>query len=129
MSHILIGTTLISWGSCSIEVINLTIAAKKNEMQLGLTSILSAVVLTFLIIMPFAMLFKMFKRGSSLIDILQINHTSHQLFLPVLLVSIVVGIVFWVSKMKVGRGGALILIASYLVYLGLIYIITLNDLD
>ena len=60
-----------------MEVINLTIAAKKNEMQLGLTSILSAFVLTFLIIMPLAMDFKMIKRGASQIDLLQNHHTSH----------------------------------------------------
>lgn len=129
LSHILIGTTLISWGSCSIEVINLTIAAKKNEMQLGLTSIVSAVVLTFLIIMPLAMVFKMLKRQSSLIDILQINHTSHQLFLPVLFVSIIVGLVFWKTKMQIGKGGAIVLIMSYMAYLGVIYVATINDLD
>lgn len=64
LSHILIGTTLISWGSSAIEVINLSVAAKKNEMHLGMTSILSAIVLIFLVVMPFAMIFKMIKKQS-----------------------------------------------------------------
>jgi Ca2+/Na+ antiporter len=32
LSHILIGLTIISWGSSPIELINLIIAAKKNEL-------------------------------------------------------------------------------------------------
>jgi Ca2+/Na+ antiporter len=70
LSQILIGLTIISWGSSPIEFINLIISAKKNEMQIGLTSILSGIVFTFLVLMPIAMIFKMIKRGSHEIEIL-----------------------------------------------------------
>lgn len=77
LSHVLIGITVISWGSSFIEMINLTIASKKGELQLGLTSILSAIVLTFLTVMPLGLIFKMWKRNSHEIDVFQTNHTSN----------------------------------------------------
>jgi Ca2+/Na+ antiporter len=76
-SHVLIGITVISWGSSAIEMINLTIASKKGEMQLGLTSILSAIVMTYLIIMPLGFVFKMIRRNSHEIDVLQLHHSSN----------------------------------------------------
>lgn len=45
MSHIFIGITVISWGSCLIELINLAVANKNGEGQMGVTSIVSAIVL------------------------------------------------------------------------------------
>lgn len=64
LSHIFVGITVMSWGSCSIELINMSLAVKKNEMQMGLTSIVSALVLAFLLIIPLAVLLKMAIRGS-----------------------------------------------------------------
>jgi len=45
LSHIFIGITVISWGSCMVEMINLAAATKAGEGQMGITSILSAIVL------------------------------------------------------------------------------------
>jgi Ca2+/Na+ antiporter len=45
LSHIFIGITVISWGSCLIELINLAIANKNNEGQMGITSIFSSIVI------------------------------------------------------------------------------------
>lgn len=62
LSHIFIGLTFIAWGASPIEFLNLIISTKKNEMQIGLTSILSGIVFTFFILMPLATIFKMLKK-------------------------------------------------------------------
>ena len=62
MTSLMIGLTIISWGSSPIELINLIIASKKNELQIGITSILSGIVFTFFTLMPLAMIFKMIKK-------------------------------------------------------------------
>ena len=64
MSHVIIAIIVIAWGSSPIELINLVIANKRNELQLGLTSILSGIVLAFYLIVPIAMLFKMIHRNT-----------------------------------------------------------------
>lgn len=61
LSHTFIAFTIISWGASPIEFINLIIANKKNELQIGLTSILSGIVFTFLVLMPVATIYKMIK--------------------------------------------------------------------
>ena len=70
LSHILIALTVISWGSSPIELINLVIANRKNELQMGLTSILSGIVLAFFVIIPLAMIFKMMRRSTHELQIL-----------------------------------------------------------
>ena len=64
LSHIFVGITVMSWGSCSVELINMSLATKKGEMQMGLTSIISALVLAFLLIIPFTVILKMGIRTS-----------------------------------------------------------------
>lgn len=127
LSHIFVGITFMSWGSSAIEMINLTIAVKKNEMQLGLTSIMSALVFAFLMIMPAAMIFKMFKRDSNQMEVLLNHHTSHELFIPAILVTITVALVFWRTKMTIGKGGSYILIAAYILYLIYAFLLFFND--
>ena len=70
LSHILLALTFISWGSSPIELINLTIAGRKGELQLGLTSILSGVVLGFYVLLPSAILYKMSRRGTHELQLL-----------------------------------------------------------
>lgn len=64
LSHIFIGITVISWGSCLIELINLAVANKNSEGQMGITSILSAIVIQFLLIIPMAIITKMYRRDT-----------------------------------------------------------------
>jgi Ca2+/Na+ antiporter len=63
-THILIALTIIAWGSSPIELINLVIANRKNELQIGLTSILSGIVLAFYVMLPLAIIFKMWRRDT-----------------------------------------------------------------
>jgi Ca2+/Na+ antiporter len=117
LSHILIALTLVAWGSTPIELINLIVATKKNEMQIGLTSILSSIVFAFLIIMPFAMIFKMLKRQEYAMEVLSPIHSSHMLFLPALFVALFSLFVYWKTGMKMGKQAAFALILCYLIYL------------
>ena len=64
LPHIFVGITVMSWGSCAVELINMSIAVKKNEFQLGITSILSALVFAFLLLMPISIFAKILKRDS-----------------------------------------------------------------
>ena len=84
LCHILIALTVISWGSSPIELINLVIANRKGELQIGLTSILSGIVMAFYVLLPLAIIFKMCRRSAHEIQILQPTHSSHMLFLPAL---------------------------------------------
>jgi len=97
LSHILIGLTLIAWGSQPIELINLIIASKKGELQMGLTSVLSGIVFTFFILMPLAILFKMVKKQTHEIELLQPLHSSHLMFVPALVAAVLVTLIFWKS--------------------------------
>jgi len=124
LSHIVIGLTLTSWGSCPIELINLIIASKKGELQIGLTSILSGIVFTFLILIPLAMLFKMVKKQTHEIELLQPLHSSHMMFVPAIIASVLATVVFWKSKMRIRALESLLLITIYVGYLGyMIYIL------
>ena len=62
LSHVLLALTFISWGSSPIELINLLIAGKRGELQLGLTSVLSGVVLAFYVLLPSAIIYKLYRR-------------------------------------------------------------------
>lgn len=99
LSHIFIGITVISWGSCLIEMINLSVATKAGEGQMGITSILSAIVLQFLLIVPMAVMIKMYRRDTQSLAIFQPHHSILALFLPAIMVSIVVGLAYWYDKM------------------------------
>jgi Ca2+/Na+ antiporter len=127
LSHILIALTIISWGSSPIELINLMIAAKKNELQIGLTSILSGVVFAFFILMPFAMIFKMLKRGVHEIEIISPLHTSTMLFVPALVMAVFTGFIYWKTSMKFGKISASLLIIGYVVYIGFMTYILIGD--
>ena len=95
LSHILIALTIISWGACPIELINLIIATKKNELQIGLTAILSAIVMAFYLIIPFAFICKMIRRGSHEIQAISPIHSTHLYFLPALAVTIGTLLIYW----------------------------------
>ena len=113
LSHILIALTMISWASSPIELINLMVSAKKGELQMGLTSILSGLVFAFYGLIPLAMLGKMAKRGVHEIEILQPIHSSSVLMLPALLVTGFTMVIYYKTGMRLGKGSCAALIAAY----------------
>lgn len=116
MSHLFIGIIILAMFMSSIEVINLSIAAKNNEMQLGMTSIFSSIVLQFLLLIPLAINFKMFHMSSTRVYILSRNHHSEYMFLPLLAIVVITGTVFIAAKMKISKVGQIILFSSYLAF-------------
>ena len=41
LSHFLVGLTLMVWGSDNLELINMSIAVKNRQVEMGLTSVMS----------------------------------------------------------------------------------------
>ena len=41
LSHFLVGLTLMVWGSDNLELINMAIATKNGQVELGITSVMS----------------------------------------------------------------------------------------
>mmetsp|Transcript_26373 Transcript_26373/g.19781 ORF Transcript_26373/g.19781 Transcript_26373/m.19781 type:complete len:127 (-) Transcript_26373:196-576(-) len=76
LSHIFVGITVLSWGACSVELINMTIAVHNNEFQLGVTAVVGSMVLVFSFMTPAAIIYKMIVRGSLFVDLIQEHHTS-----------------------------------------------------
>jgi Ca2+/Na+ antiporter len=118
LSHILIALTIISWGSSPVELINLVIASRNNELQLGLTSILSALVIAFCVLLPSAMIYKMLRRNTHQIQVLQPIHSSNLFFLPAIAVTLVSMLIYLKTKMQLGRKSASTLILTYIAYIG-----------
>ncbi|CDW80524.1 ca2+:cation antiporter family [Stylonychia lemnae] len=121
LSSVLIALTIMSWGSSPIELINLIIASKKGELQIGLTSILSGIVFTFFILMPLAMIFKMIKKETHEIEVISPIHSSNLMFLPALILTLFTTFIYWKTRMNFGKYSASALIISYSLYLGYMY--------
>lgn len=118
LSHIFLALTFISWGSSPIELINLTLAVSRGELHLGLTSILSGIVLAFYVLLPSAIIFKLTRRQSHEIQLLQPIHSSHLLFLPALALSFLTLMVYQVSKMRFSKLHSGVLVGGYVAYVG-----------
>lgn len=62
LSHFLVGLTLMVWGSDSLEMINMAIAVKNKQMELGMTSVMSCQLICLIVIIPVAALARMHAR-------------------------------------------------------------------
>jgi Ca2+/Na+ antiporter len=62
MSHFLVGLTMMVWGSDILEAFNMAIAVKKNQVELGMSSVLSCQVFCLLVIIPLACFMRMVMR-------------------------------------------------------------------
>lgn len=51
------------------------------------------------------------------------------MFIPGVLITMIVGFLFWKSKMNVGKYGSLLLILTYVAYLGYVVYLFRNDED
>lgn len=63
LSHFLVGLTLMVWGSDNLELINVIIAMKNGELELGMTSVMSCQMICLSLCIPIAALARMEKRG------------------------------------------------------------------
>jgi len=70
MSHFLVGLTMMVWGSDILEAFNMAIAVKNNQVELGMSSILSCQVFCLLVIVPLACFMRMLMRSQPEIQVL-----------------------------------------------------------
>ena len=71
--------------------------------------------------MPLAMIFKMIKKQTHEIEVLSPIHSSNIMFLPALLLAVFTTLIYWKTKMNIGRYSAAALIISYIIYLVYMY--------
>lgn len=71
LSHFLVGLTLMVWGSDSLEMINMAIAVKNKQMELGMTSVMSCQLICLIVIIPVAALARMQAREQNEIQVMQ----------------------------------------------------------
>lgn len=71
LSHFLVGLTLMVWGSDNLEMVNMAIAMKNGQIELGITSIMSCQIICMILIVPIAALARMETRGESEIQVMQ----------------------------------------------------------
>ena len=71
LSHFLVGLTLMVWGSDNLEMINMAIAMKNGQTELGITSVMSCQIICMILIVPIAALARMETRGESEIQVMQ----------------------------------------------------------
>jgi len=62
LSHFLVGLTLMVWGSDNLEMVNMAIAMKNQDLELGMTAILACQVICLLLVVPLACLMRMYVR-------------------------------------------------------------------
>ena len=62
LSHFLVGLTLMVWGSDNLELINMSIAVKNSQMEIGMTSVMSCQLICLIVIIPIAAMARMHSR-------------------------------------------------------------------
>ena len=118
LSHFLVGLTLMVWGSDNLEMINLAIAIKNKNLELGMTAVLACQVICLILIIPIACLMRMYTREEPEIQVMQTHHNRNIVVLPPLITSVICMIIYWYRKMDLNRTTASLLLLIYLGYLG-----------
>ena len=117
LSHFLVGLTLMVWGSDSLELINMMVAVKNGQAELGITSVLVCQIICLIMIIPIAAMARMETRGESEIQVMQSHHTRDMVILPALICTVLSFIIFMVQKMDLNRFSAVLLVFIYFGYI------------
>ena len=70
LSHFLVGLTLMVWGSDALELINMMIAVKNKQVEIGMTSVMCTQLLCLLVVIPIAAMSRMDIREEHEIQVL-----------------------------------------------------------
>jgi len=116
ISHFMVGLTLMVWGNSNMEMLNLALAMTKGVEEMGYISALSSNVICMTLVLPVACISRMIKHEEFEIQILQAQHNSAQLILPVLLLVAIMMPCFLLVNMHLNRFGAGLLIKAYFTY-------------
>ena len=118
LGHFLVGLTLMVWGSDNLEMINLAIAIKNKNLELGMTAVLGCQVICLILIIPIACLMRMYTREQPEIQVMQTHHDRNIVVLPPLISSVICIFIYWYRKMDLNRTTSFVLMVIYAVYLG-----------
>ena len=117
LSHFLVGLTLMVWGSDNLELINMSIAVKNKQVELGMASVMSCQLICLIVIIPLAAICRMSSRQQLEIQVMQSHHTRDMVVLPPLICAVLSMIIFMARQMDLNRGSALLLISIYIGYI------------
>ena len=117
LSHFLVGLTLMVWGSDNLDLVNMGISLKNQDMEVGLTALLACQVICLILIVPIACLLRLHSHESYEIQIMQMTHTRNTVVLPPLIVMICCLGIYWYRKMDLNRTSSALLILIYVTYL------------
>lgn len=129
MSHFMVGLTLMVWGSDNLELINMAIAVKNGQVELGITSVMSCQIICLILIIPLAAIARMQSRDEYEIQVMQTHHSRDIAILPALICTVVSFAVFMARKMELDRLSSLLLIAVYIGYICYNFAVFGNDED
>ena len=59
LSHFIVGVTLMVWGSDQLELVNMAIAVKNKQYEIGMTSVMSCQLICLVVVIPCAALARM----------------------------------------------------------------------
>ena len=121
ISHFFVGLTLMVWGSDNLELINWTIAMKNNQLELGMSSVLSCQFICIIVIVPIAVLGRMKTRDQTEIQVMQVTHSRDIIVLPPLLIAIASFIIYLSCGMNLNRFTAFLLLSIYVGYVVFAY--------
>ena len=129
LGHFLVGLTLMVWGSDNLELVNMGIAMKNQDMEVGLTALLACQVICLILIVPVACLMRMYSHNMYEIQIMQTEHNRNAVVLPPLVVAVCTLCIFWYRKMDLNRTSAALLLLTYLTYLSFNIYMFWNDAE
>ena len=96
LSHFLVGLTLMVWGSDNLELVNMAVAVKNGQAELGITSVMSCQIICLILIVPIAAMTRMEIRGENEIQVMQSDHTRDMVILPALICTVLSFLIFMV---------------------------------
>ena len=117
LNHFLVGLTLMVWGSDNLELINMAIAVKNKQVEMGMTSVMSCQLICLVVIIPIAAMGRMHEREQYEIQVMQMHHSNNMVVLPPLICSVLSLGIFLYRRMDLDRLSAFTLIAIYIGYI------------
>ena len=117
------------WGSDNLELINVIIAMKNGELELGMTSVMSCQMICLSLCIPIAALARMEKRGEWEIQVMQSHHGRDLVVLPPLVCSVFAFLILLYVRMELDRLSSFFLILIYAGYITYSFMYFGKDLD
>ena len=113
LSHLLVGLTMMVWGSDNLELINVIIAMKNGMLELGMTSVMTSQIVCLSLCIPIAAIARMEGRDEWEIQVMQSHHNRNLVILPPLICCALSFLILVFVRMELDRLSSLVLILIY----------------